>query len=57
MWPFPNLTRLLLKHSLKGEILLSDFSIALVIGTLITALMFSALFITKAKTMQQSSSG
>lgn len=52
------LTYLLIRYSLLvGEISFQDFSIALGIGTLITALMFSALFITKAKTMKHPSQG
>jgi hypothetical protein len=46
----------LIRYSLlRGEILPLDFSIAFGIGALITALMFGALFITKAKTMKHSS--
>ena len=49
------LAYLLIRYSLlRGEIPLADFGIGFVIGTLITVLMFSALFITKAKTMKPS---
>jgi len=45
---------LLIRYSLLlGEIPLLDFFIAFGIGTLITALMFSALFVTKAKIMKR----
>jgi hypothetical protein len=50
------LAYLLIRYSLlKGEILPLDFSIAFMIGALITALMFGALFITKARTMKRPS--
>ena len=52
------LAYLLIRYSLlRGEILPSDFFIGFVIGALITALMFGALFITKAKTMRHSTEG
>jgi hypothetical protein len=52
------LAYMLIRYSLlKGEILLLDFYIALVIGALITAIMFGALFLTKAKTMKHPSQG
>ena len=48
------LAYMLIRYSLlKGEILPSEFSIAFVIGALITAFMFGILFITKAKTIKQ----
>jgi hypothetical protein len=49
------LAYLLIRYSLlKGEISSSDIFIGIVIGTLITASMFGALFITKAITMKHS---
>jgi hypothetical protein len=52
------LAYLLIRYSLlEGEILPLDFSIAFVIGALITAFMFGTLFITKAKTMKHPSQG
>jgi hypothetical protein len=52
------LAYLLIRYSLvKGEILPIDFSIAFVIGTFITVIMFGAMFITKAKTMKRPSQG
>jgi hypothetical protein len=52
------LAYLLVRYSLlTGEIPSADFLIALVIGALITAVMFGALFITKAKTMKYSVKG
>ena len=52
------LAYLLVRYSLlKDEILTSDFMIALVIGGVIEALMFGALFVTKAKTMKPPSYG